>query len=78
MAHRPSPLAPALRGELCAKVGRCAEASRDFGEVLREIPDDSIDERALQRNLDSYLEHFPDRPFAREAHARLNALRAVP
>jgi hypothetical protein len=36
------------------------------------------DEIALQRDLDSDLEHFPDRPFAREALARLNALRAVP
>ena len=83
-----------LRAEMRAKTGRCAEASRDFSEALHATPSDSVDERALRGraacaalthdertlrgDLDAYLQHFPDRPFASEARLRREALRARP
>jgi hypothetical protein len=82
------------RGELRANAARCAEASRDFSAVLRAVPSDTVDERALRgraacaahahddaalgRDLALYLERFPDAPFAVEASARLQSLRAAP
>ena len=77
----------ALRGELRAKAGRCAEAKVDFSATLRTPPSDAVDERALRgraacaalehdaaalrADLDTYVRRFPDRPFAEEARRRL-------
>ena len=72
----------ALRGELRAKAGRCAEAKGDFSATLRAPPSDAVDERvlrgraacaalahddaALRADLDTYVRRFPARPFAEE------------
>ena len=79
----------ALRGELRANAGRCAEAKGDFSATLRAPPSDAVDERALRgraacaalehdaaalrADLDTYVRQFPDRPFAEEARRRLEA-----
>jgi hypothetical protein len=83
-----------LRGELLARVGRCADATRDFSAVLHAEPADAVDERALRgraacaaqvndqarlrADLELYLAHFADRPFAAEARSRLVTARPAP
>jgi len=80
------------RGELRAAAGRCTEAASDLGRVLGETSRDSLDQRALfarasclsrlhdyagaRRDLDTYVERFPDGPHAEQAAQIRRALPA--